>query len=410
MRKNPPAKWTLPNTVHPTTSTEWCVPVPDDPFYRAAFLGALADLGAAYKWQDDLAHTAKDVAQVWRDIADNLERCHGEIETIAEEWEDSLAICESLRWNNGVLEGFCCGEWAPIDSIGSAPIPGDTTQPSSGSRPAVGASTCFNRSMGARDIFLVPFGVQNGDIVTVTALSGAWSNDGTRWTCTDGTPFALGICAGSRYHDAGDPDPITLFHGQLMLDVGGQLLSGTDGPVTMSGLTGQQQLTIRPNFLVSADTGGTIQYRICVQAGGSAPPIAWCRYVDFSLSDFGFGTGSANIAYLPGHGFEGTGSCNGDHTVQFPTPPVDQVLTKLVLYFEIPPDADGLLCTYVTGTGCIATETPASVTTFLTPGLNGTQANNVVLWESGPSCTANAILTAMEISGTGTPPTYGASC
>lgn len=297
------AVWTLPVNVHPAKSVDWCIPVPDDPYYRAAFAGALLNLASAYNWQDDEAHTAKQVALVWREIIDSLKKCTDcpEIET-GEEWEDTLAICESLRWNNGVLQGFCCGEWVDIPTDDTAPIPGGSVQPSSGSRPSAGQSKCVQRSMTARDVYLVPFGVQNGDIITVSARDGAWSDDGVLWTCTDGTPFSLGSCSGSRYHSGGDPDA-TLYHGQLMLSVGGQYISATDGPVTLSGLTGQQQLTVMPNFTPGAFAGGTIQYQICVQNGATPPPSDWSHTFNFALSDNGFTPGITAI-YVPGVGFQ----------------------------------------------------------------------------------------------------------
>lgn len=78
-RRNPPAKWTLPNVVNPSTSVCYTIPVPNERFHIGAFLGALQNLGSAAQWADDEAHTAKDVAQVWRAIIDELEKevCSG---------------------------------------------------------------------------------------------------------------------------------------------------------------------------------------------------------------------------------------------------------------------------------------------------------------------------------------------
>jgi len=78
-KRYPRAKWVLPNVVDPSTSVCYTVPVPNDRFHIAAFLGALQDLGSATQWADDEGHTAKDVAQVWRDIIDELEKelCSG---------------------------------------------------------------------------------------------------------------------------------------------------------------------------------------------------------------------------------------------------------------------------------------------------------------------------------------------
>jgi len=71
-KRYPRAKWILPDVVDPTTHKCYTISVPNDRFHIAAFLGALQDLGSAMQWADDEAHTAKDVALVWRDVIDNL--------------------------------------------------------------------------------------------------------------------------------------------------------------------------------------------------------------------------------------------------------------------------------------------------------------------------------------------------
>lgn len=72
-RRYPVAKWTLPEVVDPEGRRCFLIRVPDDPLHLAAFRGALLNLASAYKWQDDPAHTAKDVALVWREVIDNVE-------------------------------------------------------------------------------------------------------------------------------------------------------------------------------------------------------------------------------------------------------------------------------------------------------------------------------------------------
>lgn len=72
-RKNALAKWTLPTIVHPETTKCIQIEIPDEQFYIAAFRGAMLHLQEAYKWADDEAHTAKQVALVWRDIIDNMD-------------------------------------------------------------------------------------------------------------------------------------------------------------------------------------------------------------------------------------------------------------------------------------------------------------------------------------------------
>lgn len=72
-RKNPPAKWVLPTVVDPPERKCIKIQVPDEQFHIAAFRGALLNLCAAYKWADDTAHTAREVALIWREIIDSME-------------------------------------------------------------------------------------------------------------------------------------------------------------------------------------------------------------------------------------------------------------------------------------------------------------------------------------------------
>lgn len=65
-------KYTLPETVDPADRICVAIPCPNERFHIAALMGALQDLGHAYNWQNDDAHTAIDVANVWRDIVDEV--------------------------------------------------------------------------------------------------------------------------------------------------------------------------------------------------------------------------------------------------------------------------------------------------------------------------------------------------
>jgi len=350
------AKWVLPDEVHPATSTSWCVPVPDDPFYRAAFLGALAALGSAYKWQDDPDHKAKEVAQVWRDIADNLQKCMPEPKPpifMSEESEIEMALICDIRIHNGKLQvknGCDCDGnsiWADVCSDGSTLGSDSTVQPSEGTRPAPGESECDSRQMSAKDTYLVPFGVENGDTITVSNNTGAWSDDGINWTCTDGTPFILGACVGSAYHVGSDPDA-TLFHGQLALLVAGTYFSLTDGPLVLSGLpSGQQQATVVPNFDASGSAAGNISFDICVENGSTPPTATWCYFFNFRLSDYGW-TISGPANYVSGQGYVATG--DGDiHLIMVPTSAM--VITNARWLFTNPSPGPAVFVGMVNGLG-----------------------------------------------------------
>jgi hypothetical protein len=60
------ARWVLPETVDPGVYQCWSVKVPDDINHVAAFKGAVYELTRANNWENDELHTAKDVADVWK--------------------------------------------------------------------------------------------------------------------------------------------------------------------------------------------------------------------------------------------------------------------------------------------------------------------------------------------------------
>lgn len=117
MRKNPPARWTLPTVVSPADSVCFRVPVPNDVFHIAAFKGALWSLAKAYSWSNDDAHTAKDVAAVWLAIYDSLEVCN---DVITFRQEDDCLLEISIdggeTWNV-VFNARPCADIAIIEAI-----------------------------------------------------------------------------------------------------------------------------------------------------------------------------------------------------------------------------------------------------------------------------------------------------
>lgn len=67
-----PTGYSLPEIVDPPDTLCVCVPVPDEPAHRAAFLGQMLGLARWYTWEKNDAHTGKDVAEVWMNIWVNV--------------------------------------------------------------------------------------------------------------------------------------------------------------------------------------------------------------------------------------------------------------------------------------------------------------------------------------------------
>jgi len=122
---------------------------PDSTLWRAILLGLIDQMAAGRLW-DERTGSIKDVQEVgraiWRANVD-LKSCAGESlppptpeQIFVYSGADSEDDCEMgcapcIRWNNGILEVFSCGEWGPVPgNTGEAPTdspgvdPGDPAQ------------------------------------------------------------------------------------------------------------------------------------------------------------------------------------------------------------------------------------------------------------------------------------------
>lgn len=142
-RRNPPAKWVLPETIDPEERLCFTIQVPDDPQHLAAFRGAIWNLCSAVNWQDDPEHKAKDVANVWRQIYDEVDACIMAVTDVRQneespcilekqiddgDWTEfaNLQLCPPrIRRTNGVLQWFDGASWVPLpDGNGDDPEDG----------------------------------------------------------------------------------------------------------------------------------------------------------------------------------------------------------------------------------------------------------------------------------------------
>jgi len=72
MRKNSPARYSLPDVLQPSDSKCYQVPVPNDPKHIAAFQGQIKALASAYSWADDPDHNALLAAGAWLPVFDDI--------------------------------------------------------------------------------------------------------------------------------------------------------------------------------------------------------------------------------------------------------------------------------------------------------------------------------------------------
>lgn len=306
-KRYPLAKWTLPITIDPPR-TCYTIPVPDDPYHRAAFRGALLALASATKWQDDLDHTAKAAAAVWREIYDLVVACEETTETLPESWDEDLtALCEALRFQNGKLQALCCGEWVDIDGQPAqgwlAAGTGAGTTP-----PVSGGCEDYKATIDGNGYWYAPFIVNTGDTIHVTnALGATYNPAATIWQCPDGSLFFAGACLSSTVTAAGNPMPAIL-SGKLIAKIGSTFYDVYNGTFTVPGGVVNQPVQFQFNYASLVGSSGTVTFDVeyCNNAVG-----AFTHTFDFTLNDGGFtvvavggGGSGSNGVWTPGVGWQ----------------------------------------------------------------------------------------------------------
>lgn len=174
------------------------------------------------------------------------------------------SLCESLRFENGKLQAWCCGEWTdiggqPAQGIGGPGQPGSgAEQPASG-----GGQACYNAQLQANGTWLLPTVVNSGDTISLTNATGA-GQDGTvsPWRCPNGQSFFAGQCIGAGGPQAGDP-LITVDHMKLIFNVNGTYYDAMNGPVTIPGGVVNAQVTVQVNDGTLTDNSGSYAFQVC---------------------------------------------------------------------------------------------------------------------------------------------------
>lgn len=219
-RRNPPAKWVLPEEVDPDTSICYVIRVPNEQFHIAAFLGALYNLTSARFWADDPDHTALLVAKVWQDIYDDLEHCIVEDWTVRLDPSDCTEVQQFDTASMDYVDRFnlrCAAETVLNEEFPPNNPPGQTQpgpQPG-GSSPYPGQCFELKLRVGGFSATLIPLNVQTDWTITVESIDGA-TTDGflaqfppyiSLWRCGDGNLYQLGSCFGSPELITSDPVP-----------------------------------------------------------------------------------------------------------------------------------------------------------------------------------------------------------
>lgn len=313
-RRNPPAKWVLPDVVNPPDHICFTIPVPNNRLHIGAFFGALFNLTSARFWQDDTAHTARQVAAVWRAIFDSLEAgaCDFNVPDIIEEMDYEMSICEQLRFHNGKLQGLCCGVWTDIAGQTGVSI-GGPDQEGQTPTPGPGACTTYHAQFAASSLYLLPVVVNAGDTLTFTNANGA-GQDGTLapWHCPDGSTFFAGACVGVGGTSGGDP-AAAINHMALIVEIDGTFYPAFSGVITVPGGVVNAEVRIQTNDSTIADNSGS--YALDVEYCNNAAP-SWSSTLDFQLNSFSTIRSGGYGIWSPGVGLLGESNGSEPHVIQ----------------------------------------------------------------------------------------------
>lgn len=320
MKRKPLQKWVLPAVIDPPGRRCIQVQVPDDPAHIAAFRGAMLTLQSAYNWADDPAHTAKQVALVWRSIIDNMNTWGCEVPTILREepggcgiqwsldngstWETiDLSTCiTALAENSFNLLFPSSFNTALQQAIADGVVQESGIQPSPAVAPPPGECVSFHVVMQARENWICPVSVSPGSTVHVSAAYGGWNDGAAYWYCPSGDSYGIGACSPETAHFEGtDPLP-SAFH---MTVVGRMLDSGLwfnpySGIWTVPMGQATQLFVLQANDQSLSDNYGEIQFdvEICTAAQGPS----WCFNFDFNTTDGGW-VNMASSNWYAGYGW-----------------------------------------------------------------------------------------------------------
>jgi len=275
------SRWTLPQTVHPDGYRRFVVCVPDERFYIAAFQGLLIELTYSKNWQRDSAHTAAEVSRIWQDVLANV-TCEQDCTITIDEMDYDMSICEQLRFHNGKLQGYCCGEWVDIAGQPSQGVDGPS-QPGGGTEQpeAGGGCVTYQGKVRASETWLLPTVVNTGDTIAFSAVDGAGSDGTLHWYCNDGQVFFAGLCAGQKSTSGSDPAP-ALSHMALVLKIGSTYYDISAGTITVPAGITNEVATLQVNDVSLSGNSGDYKFSVTVC---NNQPATWSHVFDLTLQN-----------------------------------------------------------------------------------------------------------------------------
>jgi len=283
--RNPRAKWALPDVVNPRDRLCLKIEVPMERMHIAAFRGAIWNLCSAINWQDDPDHTAKEVANVWRTVYDNIKFCDNVPESNGIEVEDNEMNLR-VKPDDPCIIQIRCGEddWQDWYDPRICIADGVVTNPSPDGSLEAGECKEFTATLRGNDKWILPIPVSAGYVVTISDTSGGWAFDGVNWRCPDGRVYALGTCSGApAAAGAGYPLP-TARIGRLIVGIDEAFYDAYNTTFSVPVGVTSSDMIFQMNDDELVDNTGSVSFKVKVCRAASE----WCHTFNFAVSDGGF--------------------------------------------------------------------------------------------------------------------------
>lgn len=300
----------LPQNKTPVGTRCIQITIPDDDEWENMLYSEAYQLSLWMLWDRDEDKNGTVVARQWRRALQTWQHCDGSPTPAMpiEEMEYQMSICEQLRFENGVLQGLCCGEWTDIMGQPPGGIAGPNQPGGGGPAPAPGGGcTTYHVVLDAAKTWLLPPLVQTGDVLHISNAKGSANATGNafdNWYCPDGSRFVANECLSwEAILDGSAPVPTANFMSIIgVLDGPGAFSIPIGSDWTVPGGVDPTYLALYVNDSdITNNLGGyTFDLQVCNNA-----PATWSHTLDFRLGTYGF-QACGNGAYIAGVGFNDT--------------------------------------------------------------------------------------------------------
>jgi hypothetical protein len=395
-KEKPWAKYVLPEVIDPPRICT-TVQVPNDIQHIGAFLGAIRGLASAYNWADDTAHTAKDVALVWRDVFDNIV-----MGNCSEIFGDDV----QFRQDGCKLQiSVDCVNWQTIFDASLCIVRGASQQGTAGE---LEPGACYETdvTLSGNGQWISPVPVKDGYTVTISLADGGWApGDGT-WACPSGQVYTLGFC-GLPNAAAGGGAPLPAAPlGRLVAVANAIGYDAYNQSFVIGGTAALVDLILQMNDSDISNNAGSVSFHVSICATAEIP---WDHTYDFTVSDQGwaaFIAGGVPLAtYSAGNGWRSILTVGNTQQIQ-----INKILAASAHFtqviFEYSDISTGIIDTYSLNFTAGPYTGPSGSHQNIDTGTIAIDASTLRTMLNNNSNTDTITLHSLRFIGTGPEPTW----